>query len=294
MNQAQPLTLRQLLDQHTGRGGLARLDAEVLLCHLLQRPRSHLYTWPEQTLDTTQRQQFERLVQRRLTDEPIAYIIGQREFWSLTLRVTPDTLIPRPETETLVEQALSHLQHVARARVADLGTGSGAIAAAIASERPGDRIVATDISSGALSVARQNFNALGLDRIETRLGAWMDALPSDRLFDLIISNPPYVAEGDPHLQQNGLHLEPRIALISGHDGLDDIRHLAQSATGHLKAGGWLLLEHGATQGDAVRHCLSSAGYRAINTVYDLEGRERASEGQYPGLHGSGKSASEDA
>ncbi|MCW8906421.1 MAG: peptide chain release factor N(5)-glutamine methyltransferase [Sedimenticola sp.] len=276
-----PATLRQMLERYTRPGGIPRLEAEVLLCHLLQRPRSYLYAWPERALDPAQQEQLEELVRRRQDGEPIAYITGQREFWSLTLRVTADTLIPRPETEILVEQALHKLQALPEARVADLGTGSGAIAAAIASERPGDHIIATDISTAALAVARHNFVALGLNNIETRQGSWTEALPGELKFDLLLSNPPYVADGDPHLARDGLPREPGTALTSGVDGLDDIRHLAATTREHLKPGGWLLLEHGMTQGHAVRECLSTAGYREVYTAPDLEGRERVSMGRTP-------------
>lgn len=274
-------TLRQLLERHSGTGGISRLEAEVLLCHLLQRPRSYLYSWPEQALEADQQARFDDLVRRRREGEPVAYITGQREFWSLTLRVTTDTLIPRPETETLVEQALLRLEGLPQARVADLGTGSGAIAAALASERPDLRIVATDISAPALAVARKNFTTLGLQGIEARQGTWIEALPQGMRFDLILSNPPYVAEGDPHLQRDGLPREPRSALTSGPDGLDAIRHLVGSTRGHLKPGGWLLLEHGIYQGTAVRERLSGAGYLDVSTACDLEGRERVSMGRNP-------------
>lgn len=274
-------TLRQLLERYSGPDGIPRLDAEVLLCHLLRRPRSYLYSWPERALEPAQQARFEALAQRRLDGEPIAYITGQREFWSLTLRVTTDTLIPRPETETLVEQALLQLRDLRQARVADLGTGSGAIAAALASERPDDRIVATDISAAALAVAQENFTALGLKGIETRQGAWTEALPGAAGFDLVLSNPPYIAEDDPHLQQDGLPREPRGALTSGADGLNDIRHLVVSVRGHLKPGGWLLLEHGISQGPAVRALLNAAGYQEVATAQDLEGRERVSKGRKP-------------
>jgi release factor glutamine methyltransferase len=272
-------TIAMALSEATQTTMASRLEAEVLLAHTLNCSRSHLYTWPEQHLTEQQSQTFSRLIGRRLAGEPIAYITGTREFWSLTLRVTADTLIPRPETELMVERSLEILQTKPTARIADLGTGSGAIAAALASEFPESQITATDNSVKALSVAQANFEDLGLQNIQTSLGHWLTALPSAEPFDLILSNPPYVAEYDPHLQEDGLPWEPASALVSGKDGLDDIRQLIKNAPLYLAPQGWLILEHGFDQGSAVRQLFSEAGYQEIITHHDLEHRERLTEGR---------------
>lgn len=274
-----PQTIAMALNDATQTTRTSRLEAEVLLAHTLNCSRSHLYTWPEQHLTGQQSQAFSSLMRRRLRGEPIAYITGTREFWSLALRVTPDTLIPRPETELMVERALEIIQDRPTARIADLGTGSGAIAAALASELPKCQIVATDSSVPALAVAKTNFTDLGLHHIQLYLGHWLAALPATEIFDLILSNPPYVAEYDPHLQEDGLPWEPTSALVSGKDGLDDIRHLIKNAPQHLTSQGWLILEHGFDQGSAVRQLFSEAGYQAIITHHDLEQRERLTEGR---------------
>lgn len=260
---------------------LPPLEAQVLLAHVLQRPRSHLYAWPEQQLSTDEQTEFLTLLGRRRQGEPVAYLTGYREFWSLSLRVTRDTLIPRPETELMVECALDLLDQREPARVADLGTGSGAIAAAIACEHPQAQLLATDISTAALAVAQDNFTTLKLSNIAVRQGAWMAALKPAETFDLILSNPPYVAEGDPHLEQDGLPWEPATALTSGADGLADIRQLIATAPPHLRADGWLILEHGMDQGGAVRQLFFAAGYRDIETLRDLGDRERLTRGKRP-------------
>lgn len=260
-------------------GAEPRLEAELLLAHLLDKPRSHLYAWPEKILPHELRSAFDVLIARRLAGEPVAYLTGEREFWSLSLRVTPDTLIPRADTETLVERALALIPEESRWRVADLGTGSGAIAAAIARERPRCRITATDRSAAALSVARGNFRQLGLDNVRVRSGDWLEALRGVPPFDLILSNPPYIALDDPHLQAPALRHEPRSALTAGPEGLDDIVRIVDDARGHLKAGGWLLLEHGFRQGEAVRARLQQAGYGQVTTHRDLHGNERVTIGQ---------------
>jgi release factor glutamine methyltransferase len=274
-------TIAMALSEASQEARASRLEAEVLLAHTLNCSRSHLYTWPEQHLTEQQSQTFSSLIGRRLAGEPIAYITGTREFWSLTLRVTPDTLIPRPETELMVERSLEILQTKPTARIADLGTGSGAIAAALASELPESQITATDNSVKALSVAQANFEDLGLQNIQTSLGHWLTALPNAEPFDLILCNPPYVAEYDPHLQEDGLPWEPASALVSGKDGLDDIRQLIKNAPLYLAPQGWLILEHGFDQGSAVRQLFSEAGYQRVITHHDLEQRERLTEGRRP-------------
>lgn len=259
-------------------GSSSALEAKVLLCHLLQKNDSYLYTWPERRLEESQWQQLRQLIRQRLAGEPIAYITGQREFWSLMLKVTPATLIPRPETEQLVERALQHLPGEKSCRIADLGTGTGAIAAALASERPHWQITASDHSREALAVARENFQTLELHNVTTCQGDWCEALPTESRFDIIISNPPYIADSDPHLKQGDLPSEPYYALASGHDGLDAIRQIVQQAPHHLKRPGHLLLEHGFDQGTAVRKLLSAAGFELVSTHRDLSGLNRISEG----------------
>lgn len=256
-------------------------DAEILLAHALGASRSWLFAHATDALHAGPHGRFEDLVARRLAGEPVAYLVGHRGFWSLDLRVTPETLIPRPETELLVELALERLPRGTASAVADLGTGSGAIALAIARERPQARVVATDASGGALVVARANAEAHHLDHVEFRCGMWCAPLGRER-FDLIASNPPYIADADPHLGQGDLRFEPRSALAAGDDGLDDIRLIARDTPAHLVDGGWLLLEHGLDQGAAVRALLADAGFDDVATHRDLEARDRVTLGRWQG------------
>jgi release factor glutamine methyltransferase len=259
----------------------AELEAALLLCHLLDKPRSHLYAWPEQELTANQMRQFSQLLERRLSGEPLAYILGLREFWSLQLEVNPDTLIPRPETELLVEIALTHLDDSQASRIADLGTGSGAIALAIGRERPDCHIDATDLKPQTLQTARSNAQRLGIGNLEFHLGSWYSALPRGAHYRLLLSNPPYIADDDPHLCQGDLPREPRAALASGPDGLQAIRQLCADAPAHLEAGGWLIFEHGFEQGAAARSLLQQAGFVEIQTHQDLAGLDRVTEGCLP-------------
>lgn len=263
------------------RDGIDPVDREWLLAEALGRSRSWLYAHPEAPVPASARARFEALLARRQAGEPVAYLLGRRGFWSLDLEVGPATLIPRPETECLVELALARLPAGSPLRLADLGTGSGAIALALATERPLARIVATDASPEALAVARRNAERLGLRGVEFRQGDWLAAL-GDGSFDMIVSNPPYIAAGDPHLAQGDLRFEPAAALASGEDGLEAIRVIVRDARRHLCPGGWLLLEHGWEQGAAVRALLAQAGLVEVDTARDLEGRERASLGRMPG------------
>ena len=253
-------------------------EAEWLLSHVLGKSRSWLYSHGDEALDLEAIGRFERLLARRAAGEPVAYLIGQRGFWRFDLQVTPATLIPRPETELLVELALDRLPGDWPWRVADLGTGSGAIALALAHERPQAQVIAVDVSEGALEVARTNAHALRLNNVEFRYGDWLQPLAGER-FDLIASNPPYIALGDAHL--DALRYEPEPALSSGHDGLDAIRTIVRDAPAHLRARGWLLLEHGWDQGDAVRALLQGAGFDDVQTHRDLEDRERVTSGHWP-------------
>lgn len=255
-------------------------DAAVLLAHALQRPRSWLYAHGDAVVDGAALQQFHALLERRVAGEPVAYLTGRRGFWRFDLRVTPDTLVPRPETELLVELALERLPPDRASQVADLGTGSGAIALALAHERPRARVVATDASAAALAVSAANAAELGIANIAFRAGEWFAPLAGER-FDLVASNPPYIAEGDRHLEEGDLRFEPAAALASGRDGLDDIRRIAAGAPAHLVPGGWLLLEHGFEQGEAVRALLRQAGFTEAASHRDLEHRERVTLGRMP-------------
>lgn len=257
-------------------------EAGMLLAHVLGQDRAWLYAHGEAVLPEDAMAALEALVRRRLAGEPVAYLTGRRGFWGLDLAVGPGTLIPRPETELLVELALERLDPGHDARVADLGTGSGAIAIALARERPRARVLATDISTRALALARCNAGALGpgASRVEFRHGDWWEALAGE-CFDLVASNPPYIAEDDPHLARGDLRFEPRAALASGPEGLDAIRAIIDGASAHLRPGGWLLLEHGCDQGGAVRALLAQAGLAEIATARDLERRERVSRGRRP-------------
>jgi release factor glutamine methyltransferase len=257
---------------------ISRLDAEVLLAHALDKPRSYLYTWPEQTPDSSQVQRFTALIGRRLSGEPIAYILGRREFWSLELVITPATLIPRPETELLVELALARIPPNSRMRIADLGAGSGAIALAIARERPEVGIIATDSSADAVAIACLNARRLGSRNVVFRQGDWCDALKGERL-GLIVSNPPYVAANDPYLKE--LRFEPAMALVAGDDGLEAIRSIVAQAMNYLQPGGWLLLEHGCEQGKPVETLLQAHGFTEVKNYHDAAGKDRVACGRRP-------------
>lgn len=261
-------------------GDEARREAELLLVHALQRERAWLFAHARDAVDTTACDRYAALVAQRARGMPVAHLLGEWGFWTLRLRVTADTLVPRPETELLVEAALERLPPDRASRIADLGTGTGAIALALARERPSSVVIATDASPAALSVARENAGRNGVGNVEFRLGDWFTPLRGERV-DLIASNPPYIAEGDPHLQRGDLRFEPASALASGKDGLDAIRAIAAAAPTHLHAAGWLLLEHGNDQGDAVRALLIAAGFQSVDTLRDLESRDRVTLGRTP-------------
>lgn len=300
----------------------AQIDSELLLGAALGATRAGLYAWPERVLSPSEHSRFESLLERRILGEPIAYILGEREFWSLSLRVTPHVLIPRPETELLVETALSLAaaaeslgsmssvgsvgsggsggsvgsvgsvdsvdsvgaglarEHAgAVRRVADLGTGSGAIALALASERPHWQLVATDQSVDALRVASDNAVRLNIHNVSFRQGSWCDALP-EGLFDMILSNPPYIDPQDAHLLQGDLRFEPVTALAAAEQGLADLRAICHEAPRHLVPGGTLLLEHGFEQGPAVAQLLADAGFLGVRTLLDLNGLPRVTLGSF--------------
>jgi release factor glutamine methyltransferase len=281
MNKAtEPVSIGQLLKQAAGLlpPDTARLDAEVLLAYTLEKTRSHLHAWPEKLLSAEQQTQFQQLLQARIQGEPVAYLTGQREFWSLPLGLTPATLIPRPETETLVALALEVIPADSPALIADLGTGSGAIALAIAHERPCCRLLATDISPAAIENATSNARQLGINNIEFHTGDWCEPL-AGRQYDVVVSNPPYIRNTDPHLQSGDVRFEPRGALAAGPEGMDDLEKIARCAGHLLKTGGWLIMEHGYDQGEQVTHLLEASGFQAVTDHADDAGLSRVIMGQ---------------
>ena len=262
--------------------GLDRVDAQALLGHTLQRARGWLIAHDDAALSPAQAAAYGQACAQRADGVPVAYLMGEREFHGLRLQLTPDVLVPRPDTETLVDWALASLEALpttARPRVLDLGTGSGAIALALAHRAPQCRVSASDLSPAALAVARANGQRLQLP-VQWHLGAWWQALPAGAQFELVLSNPPYIAGDDPHLA--GLRHEPRLALTPGGDGLDALRAIIAGAPAHLVAGGWLLLEHGWDQAEAVTALLRTAGFDAIGTRHDLAGQPRCTGGRWPG------------
>ena len=255
----------------------ARLDAEMLLCHVLGKDRSFLFTWPEHELDEQQLSDFRQLVSQRQSGTPVAYLTGERDFWTLKLSVSPATLIPRPDTELLIEKALDK-NLPDNADAVDLGTGTGAIALALASEKPGWSVVAVDKFDDAVNLARKNARLNRISNIEILQGSWFEPL-TDRKFHLVISNPPYICNDDEHLNQGDVRFEPSTALTSGPDGLDDIRIIINQATEHLAPGGWLLIEHGYHQANKVQQLFQVAGYKSIRTIRDWAGHDRVTEGR---------------
>lgn len=258
----------------------ALLDAQLLLQQVLGCDRQYLYMHPEQILSETQWQQFRELVELRRQGQPLAYLTGQREFWSLPLEVNPSTLIPRPDTEILVEHAL-HLELPPTARVLELGTGTGAIALALASERPDWQIIAVDKIAEAVELAQRNADRLDLPNVQIMLSDWFSAL-SGQLFDLVVTNPPYIDPSDPHLQQGDVRYEPHSALVAADNGLADIRYIIQHGPKVLLSNGWLMIEHGFSQGSKVREIFSETGYEKVNTLTDYASLDRVTYGQWRG------------
>jgi release factor glutamine methyltransferase len=257
----------------------AALDAEVLLCSILQKGRSYLRTWPDKALDDQCTELFWAAVTKRQQGLPVAYITGHREFWSRDFQVTPDVLIPRPDTELLIECALKLIPVNQPCKIIDLGTGSGIIAVTLAAERPLAEVIATDISNAALAVAWDNANQHDVDHIQFYLSDWFSQVP-DGLFDLVISNPPYIAEGDPHLLDGDLRFEPQTALVAPDNGLKDIQTLVDQARSRLQPGGHLLIEHGYNQQQAVQNIFKNFHYGNVQTYIDLAGQPRVTYGQW--------------
>ncbi|MFM5844903.1 peptide chain release factor N(5)-glutamine methyltransferase [Aeromonas sanarellii] len=258
-------------------GESPRADADALLCHLLDCRRGYLMTWPERELDAAQQATLAGWLARRLQGEPVAHLIGEREFWSLPLKVSPATLIPRPDTEVLVEQALARLP-AGPCALLDLGTGTGAIALALKSERPDADVWAVDRMPEAAALARANSAALGLP-VTVRDGSWFEPLSGAPRFAMIVSNPPYIDGADPHLDEGDVRFEPRSALVADEQGMADIRLIVAGAPAHLVPGGWLLLEHGWEQGALVRQLLLQQGYDQVETVRDYGDNERVTLGR---------------
>jgi len=269
--------------------GSARIEVQCLLQAVLQANRAWLLTHPEHQLDDQQYARYAALFERRLLGEPVAYLLGEREFYGLNFKVSPATLIPRPDTELLVDLALQHIPQQGRCRVLDLGTGSGAIALSIAHARPNAEVVAVDTSTAALEIAQLNAQRLDLKSARFLQGDWFSALHDER-FDIVVSNPPYIAAGDAHLARGDVRFEPRSALVSGAEGLDDIRRITAQAKAHLNPDGWLLFEHGYDQAAQVRALLQQAGFTAVFSARDLAGIERVSGGSSPASASKSKSA----
>lgn len=256
-----------------------RLDAELLLAQALGKSRGYLHTWPERELEASQLECYQAALARRRTGEPVAYILGRQGFWSLDLDVASHTLIPRPDTELLVETALALLP-ATPLHVLDLGTGTGAIALALACERPAWQVIGVDRVAEAVALAQGNGIRLQMVNARFAESCWFSALAGQR-FQLIVSNPPYIAAADPHLSQGDVRFEPSSALVAGIDGLDDIRLIIEQAPEHLLVGGWLLLEHGFDQAEAVRELLVQRGFATVDSRRDLGGHQRISLGQWP-------------
>lgn len=249
------------------------LEAAILLAHVLEKPRTYLLAWPEQEISFMQSQTLNELVKRRLNNEPLAYLIGSKEFWSLHFKVTKDTLIPRPETELLVESVLAHYQANTAIKIADLGTGSGAIAISLALTCPTWQVIATDIHPATLAIAKENAQQLAANNISFYGGKWCAALPHND-FTVIVSNPPYLAQDEWEKYAEGLKFEPRMALLAEGNGLSDLQQIIEDAPGYLTDGGMVFLEHGYQQASSVRDSFEQSHYQNITTVRDLAGLER--------------------
>lgn len=274
------ISIQQLLkDSRLPDSPTERLDLELLLAAALNKSTSYLHTWPEKLVDQQELTLFNKYLQKRLQGEPIAYILGEQGFWSLDLQVAKHTLIPRPDTELLVETCLNHTPKNKVFGILDLGTGTGAIALAIATERPLAQVVGVDFIEEAVHLAEKNRERVKLTNVEFIQSNWFSHLTAQQ-FNIIVSNPPYIASDDPHLVEGDVRFEPKTALISGKDGLDDIRKIIQQAPDHLLDSGWLFFEHGYQQAKAVQQLLAERGFINISTFYDLGDNERVTGGQW--------------
>ena len=267
-------------DQLQSTSDSPQLDCELLLCYVLDVDRTWLRTWPEKEVSKSLEAKFCALLEKRVQGQPIAYLVGSRGFWSMDLQVSKDTLIPRPETELLVELALG-LKLPKNSHGLDLGTGTGAVVLALATERPDMNFTAVDSQVGAVSLANKNCQNLGLSNVSILQSDWFDSMQlKNNQFDLIISNPPYISANDPHLQQGDVRYEPNSALVSGIDGLDDLQKIIAKSPAYLKSDGWLLLEHGFDQGAAVVRLMSRAGFKKVVTQKDYNQIDRVTLGQW--------------
>jgi release factor glutamine methyltransferase len=271
--------LADAVDALTSISDSALLDAEVLLCHVLQKERSYLRAWPDKLLEPEQQEQFWALTEKRRQGMPVAYLIGRREFWSRDFHVSPDVLIPRPDTELLVELGLNLIPPDAPFKLIDLGTGSGIIAITLAAERPHAQVIATDLNSAALEIAKQNARHHHITNIHFYQSDWFNNTP-DIQFDLVISNPPYIAKDDSHLQESDVRFEPQTALVAAQQGLRDIETIADGARDHLKPQGHLLIEHGYNQQHQIQTIFKGLGYDKVRTYQDLSGQPRVTYGQW--------------
>ncbi|WP_024298676.1 peptide chain release factor N(5)-glutamine methyltransferase [Methylomicrobium lacus] len=270
--------LREAVSMLSDSSDSAALDAEILLCLALDKPRSHLRAWPERKPEADRIKHFQTLLQQRRQGAPVAYLTGRREFWSRDFRVTPDVLIPRPETELLIEISLTLLPQDQPAKIIDLGTGSGIIAITLAKELPQAEVTAADLSLAALEIAKHNAAAHAAEHIRFLHSNWFASAPKEK-FDLVISNPPYIAENDDHLGRGDVRFEPRTALTAPQQGLADIQTIAGDARDYLKTGGHLLIEHGYDQEQAVQSIFRELGYDSVQTYKDLSGQPRATYGR---------------
>lgn len=277
------MNIRQTLQQAslhlTESSPSATVDAQVLLSHVLQCNSAHLLAWPEKELTDVQKETYEQLIQQRQQGIPVAHLTGKREFWSLDFSVNNSTLIPRPETETLVEFILTNFADREHLKLLDMGTGTGAIAIAVASEKPGWQIVASDVSDAALELARKNAHNHQCHNISFVKSDWFNNIPFHD-FDIIVSNPPYIAADDPHLSQGDVRFEPKTALTSGSTGMDDIEQICLHAKDHLTKNGWLIVEHGYNQEQLLARCFTKNGFTQVTQQQDLSGHTRMSAGKY--------------
>ena len=266
-------------EQLEGVSDTPRIDTECLLMHVLEVNRAHLRAWPEKSLSTHEAEVYRKLIQRRGQGTPVAYLTGSKEFWSRSFLVGHGVLVPRPETELLVELAINRMSKVIVRDLLDLGTGSGVIAITLALEYPETRIMATDCSEEALHIARSNAQKLVAHSVEFRMGNWLEAIPPGQTFQVIVSNPPYIPSDDPHLKIGDLRFEPKLALESGIDGLDAIRRLCEQARSYLEPDGLMIVEHGYDQAEPVRALMHAHGYINIMHHKDLQGHDRATSAQ---------------